>query len=173
MGTETGPRASQRLAAARGRLAEVASRLSSRDITIAVDGRGELRSDPASQTDFTRLKAVEELGLAPGWPADVVVETARDTDLAPLTSRVLAPSREDLATAFTEATLNQVAHAMREMAQNCRAIRKPGDTGQPVAADLRWTRLQALTAGRLAMTMAKALGAGEPNDDPGAGDAPQ
>jgi hypothetical protein len=173
MGTERGPRADQRLAAARGRLAEAAGRLSSRDITIVVDGRTELRSDPASQADWTRLKAVENLGLKPGWPADVIVESAPDTDPAALATRVLRPFRENLAAAFTEATFNQVAHAIGETDRNCRAIRKPGDSGQPVAADLRWTRLQALTAGRLAMTMAEALGAGDPADNREAGLGPQ
>jgi hypothetical protein len=170
IGTEGGKRAAQRVAAAKGWLAETASRLPSRNITIVVDGRATQPSDEASLADWIHQMAVEKLGMERGWPADVIVETPVGVGPAALAVRVLGPFRDDLAAAFAQATFTQVKHAIRDTQLRCCAIRRMTDISQPVPADQRWIWLQALAAGRLAGTMTEALQAHDPAPGPGASD---
>ena len=157
VGAERGKVSAWRLVAGRGWLARAASRLSAADITIAVDGRTTQRSDPASRADWIHLMAVEKLGMPRDWPADVIVETAVGSDLAALAGRVFRPFRADLGGAFASVTLGQVRQAIRDTQRSCEEIRRMTGLVTPVPAELRWTWLQALAAGRLAATMARAL----------------
>ena len=157
VGAERGEAPARRLAAGRGWLAQAARLLSTADITIAVDGRTTQRSDPASRADWIHLMAVEKLGMPRDWPANVIMETAVGSDLAPLADRVLRPFRTDLDEAFVSATLSQVRQAIRDTQQNCEEIRRMAGLITPAPAELRWTWLQALAACRLAATMARTL----------------
>jgi hypothetical protein len=154
----SGP-AAERFGMAAGWLTQARRRLGPDDVTIAVDGRTTRRTDPFSRRDRILLNAVERLGMPPGWPAGVIVETGPEAVRGALAERVLQAYRADLALAHAEATYGQVRHAVGYTKRHCAGIRRLTDASAQVPLERRWIWLQAHAAGQLADIVAADLDA--------------